>query len=301
MNKEIMAETQIDYDKMSTEELRNVALQWANGEVKDAPEPPRDADGRFVAKPAAADEPQEQIVYERTIDLGDGSGVQVFEAPTLEELVDKLAKAQENATRKIREQAAAIKAQPKDTPTAAPDELENLTEAEKFLLQQEMLTDPAKAMQRFVNKAVEKRDREIAKVAEQTKSATDTFVANTSDYYATQKNGQKMVKWLETYNLDVTESNLKQAFDDLSASGLLEARPAEAKETPVVPEGEQQSEARIEQKPVVNTVVRRKVVGGVSVKRSAPAPAPAPGLSESDLYKLPMHELEELTRKALVG
>src|SRR5690348_17341391 len=42
--------------------------------------------------------------FRREIDLGDGSGKQVFEADSAEELIDKLTTAQENATRKIREQ-----------------------------------------------------------------------------------------------------------------------------------------------------------------------------------------------------
>jgi hypothetical protein len=267
---------------------------WASAEPVVVDDKPRDKDGRFVAAPV----PTEEVIYERTIDLGDGSGVQVFEAPTMEELIDKLAEAQKNATRKIREQAALIKAQPKETP--APEELENLTEAERFLLQQEMLADPVKAIQKFVTKAVDKHERDAMQAAERTKSATDAFVANTSDYYAIPKNGQKIVKWLETYNLDVTESNLKQAFDDLSASGLLEAKPAD-KETPVATEEEEKPEARIEPKTPIQTVVRRKVVGGVSVKRSAPAPVQSTEPTEKQLREMPMQELEEITRKALMG
>src|SRR5437868_2462551 len=78
--------------------------------------------------------PNEPQVFSRTIDLGDGSGVQVFEAPTLEELVDKLAKAQENATRKIRELAAKVKIEP------APETKSKLSPDEEFVLGQEMLS-----------------------------------------------------------------------------------------------------------------------------------------------------------------
>lgn len=301
-----MSQAQIDYTKMSTEELALLAHDWASGKLT-AEEPtedqPRDEQGRFV--PKKEDEKpaeQEEVIYERTIDLGDGSGVQVFEGKSMEELIDKLAKAQENATRKIREQAAQIKSQPKTVETPSPDELENLTEAEKFLLQQEMLTDPAKAIQKFVVKAVEQREQANARAAEQTKTATETFVANTSDYYASPKNGKKMVKWLETHNLEVSEDNLKQAFEDLNESGLLEARPAEAtSETPVETEDEKPTTTRIESRPVTQTVVRRKVVGGVSVKRSAPKTIQPSEPDVAALEKMPMHELEALTRKALLG
>lgn len=298
--------SQPNLETMSTDELRALAMQWA-GDATPKPaeevEQPRDDQGRFTPKveEPVVTEPQEEIIYERTIDLGDGSGVQVFEAKSMEELVDKLAKAQENATRKIREQETRLRTIPKAAPTPAPDEIDALSDAEKFLLQQEVLTDPANAIQKFVNRAVEKRERVAAQAAERTKSATDSFIANTSDYFASQKNGQKMVKWLEINNLEVSEDSLKSAFEDLNSSGLLERKPAEAKETPVVPVVEQPVEARIEPTPVTSTVVRRKVVGGVSVKRSAPTPVQTPGLTEEQMYKMPMHELEELSRKALLG
>jgi len=48
-----------------------------------------------------------KAIYRREIDLGDGSGKQVFEAESVEELLDKLTEAQEHATRKIRELSAA--------------------------------------------------------------------------------------------------------------------------------------------------------------------------------------------------
>src|SRR5690349_14030031 len=93
----------------------------------------RDASGRFVKnddvkeetaddaaqKDASEVEEQEdepaETVFRRTIDLGDGSGVQVFEAPTLEELVDKLAEAQRNASKKIRELVIKKKEEEKTT------------------------------------------------------------------------------------------------------------------------------------------------------------------------------------------
>lgn len=288
--------TQPDFDKMSNAELEELAQRWASGEVD---EQPRDESGKFVKKDDApvVDEQKEEIVYERVIDLGDGSGVQVFEAPTMEELVEKLAKAQENATRKIREQAAQLRQAPKTAPV---EEVENLTDEQKFMLQQEMLTDPAKALSRLVNQVIEKRERVQADSAAREKSESDAFVANTPDYFVSQKNGERMVKYLETYQLEASQDNLKKAFNDLNSSGLLESRPAD-KETPVTPEGQPQAEARIEQKPATETVVRRRVVGGVSVKRSAPAPVQATGLTEKQLYDMPMHELEALALQDLRG
>lgn len=287
---------------MSKEELRALAMKWATEDPTEAvptedQTQPRDEHGKFVKKDEPAPAPDEEVIYERIIDLGDGSGVQVFQAPTMEELIDKLAVAQENATRKIREQAAQLKTQPKPA-QPPPDEVENLTEAEKFMLQQEMLTDPTKAISRFVHKAIEKREREQVESAAREKAESDAFVASTSDYYASPKNGQRMVKYLETYKLEANQENLKKAFDDLNSSGLLEARP---KETPDAPTEDEPADNRIDTKPATQTVVRRKVVGGVSVRRSAPAPTSTPGLTEQQLRDMPMHELEALTRQALLG
>ena len=50
-----------------------------------------------------------EVFWERRIDLGDGSGVQVFRGRTERELVDALVKAQEHASRKIKEQSRQIK------------------------------------------------------------------------------------------------------------------------------------------------------------------------------------------------
>lgn len=300
--------TQPDFDKMSNEELRAMALQWANGEAPQAEdEQPRDEHGKFVKKDEAqvetpaGEEAEEEVVYERTIDLGDGAGVQIFQGKTMEELVDKLATAQEHASRKIREQQAQLRQPAKQKQIESTSELENLSEEEKFLLQQEMLSDPVKAISRFVKKAVVDHQSAEEKRAAAEKDASDAFVANTSEYFVSPKNGERMVKYLQTYQLEVTQENLEKAFKDLNSSGLLESKPAEAKETPVVAADETETEARIEPKPSTQTVVRRRVVGGVSVKRSAPKPTPTPGLSEDQLYKMPLNELEELTRKALIG
>jgi hypothetical protein len=84
---------------------------------------PRDEQGRFVsaqaepvveaqADPVVDDvqpDPVEPVTVEREIDLGDGSGIQVFrgtgatEVEAYAALADEFAKAQANATKKIRE------------------------------------------------------------------------------------------------------------------------------------------------------------------------------------------------------
>src|SRR5215472_8244458 len=90
-----------------------------------------------------------QQKFERVIDLGDGSGVQKFTADSMEELVDKLARAQEHATRKIREQARQIKTGlgliTPDPETPIPEyKPRRLSDDEVWQMTKE-ITDPAKA------------------------------------------------------------------------------------------------------------------------------------------------------------
>jgi hypothetical protein len=266
-----------------------------------APEVQRDEHGRFAAKVEPEPAADEEVVYQRTIDLGDGAGVQVFEGKTMEELVDKLAKAQEHATRKIREQAAALKTAPAPLPAV---ELEKpLSPDEQWLLQQRMLRDPMSVINEYVQKEVQKvetarqqAEREAREAAEAQEKATNEWVESHPDYYASQKNGTKIQKYLQVQGLDLTPENLDLAFNDLSESGLLEARPAEAANAKPDAEPAAQPTRRIVEPvaPVVTTV-RRKVVGSISSKRSAPVETNVSEPTEDALYKMPLAELERLT------
>src|SRR5690348_12024093 len=114
----MMSNQNLDPETMPLEALRALANQQVEDASATPAAPaaqPRDEKGRFAktedgaadAVDVAAEDEEfgepDKIIYQREIDLGDGSGVQVFRADSLEELVDKLAEAQRNATRKIRE------------------------------------------------------------------------------------------------------------------------------------------------------------------------------------------------------
>jgi hypothetical protein len=279
-------------EDMTDEELYAATLAELSGQVAQHDDQPRDDQGRFT-KPA-----EEEVVYQRTIDLGDGAGVQVFEGATLEELVDKLAKAQENATRKIREQNAALKAQPAVIPSPVEKELTN---DEKWLLQQRMLQDPVGLVQEFAQREVQKAEaaREAAATAEReaiakADAAAKAWVDSNTEYYASEKNGNKIKRFLELNGLDISPENLTAAFNDLSESGLLEARPAEATKAEPEETVAQPTRRIVETAQPTVTTVRRKVVGSISTKRSAPVENVS-GLTEDALYKLPLSELEQMT------
>src|SRR6266568_7729436 len=151
-----MEHTEEQLENMSLEQLRELALS-TGAQAVEAPAPaapatepvetPRDAQGRFISPepvaPVADAEPleDEPVLYRREIDLGDGSGTQVFEGETLEELVDKLADAQKHATRKIRD----LNRQAKEV--AAPPAPKPLTPDEEYLVSQQLQSNPSKAFE----------------------------------------------------------------------------------------------------------------------------------------------------------
>src|SRR6266704_5157746 len=142
-----MEHTEEQLENMSLEQLRELALSSGAtlqalpaappAEPAKPTEAPRDAQGRFTSPeppaPVTEAEPveDEPVLYRREIDLGDGSGTQVFEGETLEELVDKLADAQKHATRKIRD----LNRQAKEV--AAPPAPKPLTPDEEYLVSQQ--------------------------------------------------------------------------------------------------------------------------------------------------------------------
>src|SRR6266581_1874578 len=82
----------------------------AEKEAAEKTEQERDVQGRFkkVEPPVPPEDEPDEYIFRREIDLGDGTGVQVFEGrgetelDAIKELNDKLVVAQENATRELR-------------------------------------------------------------------------------------------------------------------------------------------------------------------------------------------------------
>jgi len=280
---------ELDLDTMPLDELAKLA--------NDNFDQPRDEQGRFAAKQddqTAADDQPDEIVYRRVIDLGDGSGVQVFEAPSPEELIEKLAIAQEHATRKIRELAAAAKAvQPPPEPVIDPNE--------EFLLSQELLQTPTKAYAKLFKKMTGVDISEFRTVrekltafeqAQKEESAAAQFVQTHPDYYNSPKNNAKMEKWIRMHGLEGTPENIERAFVDLQESGLLETRPA----TPDAETNEERVSRQRIAAPTTRLVGQRRAASGLSSRRSVAAPA-KPELTEDDLYKMSYEQLEELARR----
>ena len=295
---------QQDLSKLSEEEMQALA-----DEINGADQP-RDDKGRFVAKEEAEDndlgeklaesaqevdveeeeeEAQPEKWFVREIDLGDGSGKQVFKGRSLEELADRLAEAQTHATRKIRELSQERK-------RTAQEEADN-----EFVLQQELLNKPSETLRRkfeeMVGMPIDSFKTKIQKVeafekAQSAEEASKEFVQSHEDYYASPGNGKRMGAYLNRMGLDWTVENMEKAFKELSSDGLLAERPEQQE---VTAENKAEQEPTRIANPVQKPVVQKRVAGsGLSAKRSAVAPKPKPAEpSIEDLYKMPLEELRE--------
>jgi len=214
--------------------------------------------------------------YVDVVDLGDGSGPQVFKGKTVPELLAKYRKAQEHATRKIREQALQLKlretpdpAQP--TPNYAPhqptaDELwqlgEDLREPTRAVAALRRATewqlgaslDEVRATLQGIQ--AEKMKREVF-------AAGEAFMNAHPEYVRCAENEQAMFSFLESRGLAMTRKNFEIAFEELRP-GLVLAAPK-----PVAVQGNGQPEPRIEA-PVVTRP--RQASTGLSSRMSSAVP-----------------------------
>ena len=232
----------------------------------------------------------DDVVYRREIDLGDGSGVQVFEAPSMEELVDKLATAQVNATKKIRELSAAKKTPTQNEPNAE----------EEWVLAQELATNPSLAFDKLFQKKLGRTPAEVQKGLERLAEidrqnaeleAANAFVAAHPDYVPTPKNGARIEKWLKVEGMEGTPENIEKAYQDLSESGLLETKRPETQAT------ETQNGTRI----VTVSSHQRRAASGLSSKRTVSTASRATEPTEEEAYNMPWEKLVALANAEATG
>lgn len=278
-----MSASPVDLTAMSAAEIKAfIESQALPAEV--TTEQPRDEQGRFIS-PTAEGSPDgetapdsettesEPIVVEREINLGDGSGVQVFrgvgatETEAYTALADELASAQANATKKIRELTQT------SVSTNAPDT--TTTPENEFLLQQRLLDAPRATIRELFKEEFGMSPTEIkAKLAKADAAleaqtidrASDAFLAANPDYFVSEQNGRRMVRQLEIEGLPPTTENMQKVYDGLKADGLITPKPAA--DAPSI----------------------RGRSSGLSTRSSTPPPPPKP----VDTSKLSLEQLREL-------
>lgn len=267
------------------------------------------------------EEPKEEQVepaktsFRREIDLGDGSGKQVFEADTLEGLLDKLTEAQFNATKKIREQEARLK---QVTPAKKDEPKPELSEDEEFVLSQELLSHPSLAVKKIFKQMTGYDITEFKTVADRAKAfevvqaqqeelkrqetAADTFVAAHPEYVPNARNGARLQKAL---NLLISEKKtqgeavdyptlLEHAYRDLSESGLLEVK---SNDSTVDEESTGAVKPRIVATEDVVSAQRKKASGLSTRGRNVATGRFEP--NDEDLYTMPLDKLRELASKGM--
>lgn len=245
--------------------------------------------------------------YEREIDLGDGSGKQVFKGATAEELIDKLVTAQQNATIKIREQQVKLRARPDvSAPDVfAPADPTALSADELFQLGQELQSDPAKAFDKILQTQVGLSSAQLRQmaidygnnqqIALAAKAEQEFLAAHPTDFQPSQKNAQRIIDFIKSENLPYTTKNIEYAFQELSEGGLLDA--------PVQTVVEGDGKSRI----AVAAHTRKPAVTGLTTRtNTSRAPEPeskdAAGLTEAEveqIYAMPIEKAREVMLKKM--
>lgn len=275
---------EVDTDTLSLDELRHLATNEGARQGQRLAEVPEVEDER--------EEEPAQIIYRREIDLGDGSGVQVFQADTLEQLVDKLAEAQKNATRKIRELNQASK--------PATQKPRQLSSDEEFIIGQELMSKPtaafAKLFESQVGVPIEafKTSWERVQAFEQAQAeqqAQNDFVAAHPEYLPNVNNGKRFLKYLQTFNMTLTLENLEKAYQELKSSGLLEVKPDSGSNTDATEVN--QDTSRIVTPARTEVVQRTRASSGLSTRRGIVQRVNNEP-SEDELENMPLDKLREL-------
>jgi len=195
-----------------------------------APVTPPTPEPQAVAPPAPVPDNQPPVKLRQVIDLGDGTGTQVFEAeaPTLAEaqtqLIAKLTKAQENATRKIRELAQKAKAKPDRDIGIKPIQFteRQVTDQEMTELVDLWKTNPVEAWKKTHEICTGAKPEVVvgtinASNVRQLKDIADTaaveFIADhADDYDPTAANGTKIFNFLRGCTRTVTEGGYSCKF-----------------------------------------------------------------------------------------
>lgn len=295
-----------ELESMNMEDLRDAANQNMEAEVGEQPATQEEETGeeqqaagegegeqQEEEQPAAKPPALGQTVYRRVIDLGDGSGTQVFEGSTQEELIEKLANAQANATRKIRELSQTNK-------QTQQEQADN-----DYVLSQELLTKPTEAFRKMFEQVVgmplESFKSTVDKVnafevKQAGRKAAEDFVTSTPAYYDVETNGKKIGRYLNANRLEFTVENMKKAYEELSADGLLVQRP----QAPSAGSAEAAAQPRIAA-PAQPTTPQRKAGSNLSSRGRSVTPPVKKKTSEADMYNMDLDVLREKANRELRG
>jgi hypothetical protein len=183
--------------------------------------------------------------WEYRIDLGDGSGVQVFKGKTQKEVISQLGKAQVNASKKIADQNRKDKMkkaleQPDLVTTAVPKFEKKVLSADDQWRISQGLGDPSKAIKSVVEIIEaefgmtaeefreERRRRAESAAVEEARQIGARWATANQQFYNVPENRIKLQEFFAERSWPVTEKNLDIAYSFLDAAGELLQAPVEA-------------------------------------------------------------------------
>lgn len=276
------------------EQVANPVEQAFNAEFGETPLAPVDTSDKKPVLPGDTAKDAQPPVnppqsFRREIDLGDGSGKQVFEGKTMEEVADKLTQAQMNATRKIRQQnrelKAARRAKPADA-TSEPAPFKPLTADERFTLAQDTtaLVSRFEEQQKSLHEMNERlRLRQEAEAGEQERGtvANEFIEDHVADYLPTPKNFAAIRVVIERLGLDTSpehfQDTLEAAFQEIQTSGGFPDKPVPPADT-----------SRIEGVPP-----KKPASSGISDQSHTEAVPVQTAQVVEEAYRIPLPELRE--------
>lgn len=288
-----------EMEAMSLEDLRKHAEEEANKQSTPTPVIKKETPSEKVEETDEEEQLEvKEFVAERSFDLGDGAGSQVFKGKgetredALEDLSNKLIKAQENATKRIKE----LKTPKPPEPT--------ITKEQEALLAAELVQNPSETIKKILKaNGVDLEDvKESAnfvktqKENSKKKTAADSFVAAHPDYVDNDRNGKLLNKWCELHS-DFTLEGMNKAYQDLNDSGLLQVKGEEASVEQKEAAAEQQ---RIAEEAKANLSQRTRKASGLSTHRRTPVVVPTEP-SEDELASMPLDKLRQLANKQIAG
>jgi hypothetical protein len=221
-------------ETMSLDELRAMARQEAAGEVvppvaapatkavdtgrevigDDLPDEPTNNSTASIAPPALVDAKPARILYRKEIDNEDGSGVDVYEADSMQDLVDKIAAGKANANKKIRELNSRVK-----------QEVAQISADEEYVVGEKFKKAPKQTVREIATEVL----RETEARNERSRVAQESFIATHPIYEAVPENASQLTKWVQSHGYsEFTKEALDNAYQELSTSGLLKLKSAQA-------------------------------------------------------------------------
>ena len=237
----------------------------------------------------SVDEPITRTIYRKEIDNADGSGVDVYEADSLEELVDKLATGKANANKKIRELNTRVKAETVQTAQEQADA--------EYIIGEKLKKNPKATVKELVAETL----REQADALARSNKVQSDFVNTHPDYAPVEANGNKLVAWIRTNGYtEFTQDNLEKAYQDLKQSGLLKLKSADASAATTA--NTEVTERTVQ--PAVDASQQRsqKKSSGISARSGVSAVANrTSGPSEDELYKMPLDQLRALADQQMAA